>query len=59
MKSEEEITRRLKVAKKDLKDTTKRFDKYDNHDDMELIPVYEAVVAELEWVLARAPKEER
>ena len=52
MKSEKEIKARLKEAKKALKETRARFEKYDNHDDMDLIPVEEQEVRVLEWVLS-------
>ena len=52
MKTEAEVKDRLKGAKKDLKDTKKRFEKYDDCDDMHAIDEYEAQVQVLEWVLA-------
>jgi hypothetical protein len=51
MKAEKEVKSKLKWYKKLLKETEQRFEEYDNHDDMDLIPVYEEVVEILKWVL--------
>jgi hypothetical protein len=51
MKTEKEIRKNLRSAEKELKETRKRFEKYDNHDDLELIPVQEEAVNILKWVL--------
>jgi hypothetical protein len=53
MKSEKEIKAQLELAKENLRKTEKQFEKYDNHDDMEAIPVFRQEVETLEWVLER------
>lgn len=51
MKSIFEVKERLKAARKELKDVQKRFEKYDNHDDMDMLPVIAEEIRTLEWVL--------
>ena len=54
MKSEKEIKTQLKIAKKELREVRKRFEKYDNHDDMDLIPVVEQEIKTLGWILGES-----
>ncbi len=53
MKTEKEIKAQLKLAKKNLSRTKKQFEKYDNHDDMDDIPIFRQEVETLEWVLSQ------
>ena len=51
MKTEKEIKAQLKVAKKELRKVQARFEEYDNHDDMDNIPIVNEKIKTLEWVL--------
>jgi hypothetical protein len=51
MKTEAEVKERLKADQKELKATKKRFEKYDDCDDMHMIDEYEARISTLKWVL--------
>ena len=51
MKDEREIKRELRAAKRELRDVQKRFEQYDNHEDMDLLPVVEQKIKTLRWVL--------
>lgn len=51
MRTQQQITKRLKQAEKELKDTRKRFELHDNSEDMDATPVVEAEIALLKWVL--------
>jgi predicted secreted Zn-dependent protease len=52
MKTEKEVAAKLKEVKKTQRETQKRFDKYDNHDDLVALGELDAVVNMLEWVLS-------
>lgn len=51
MKTSEEIEKHLRAVEKRLRATRARFTRYDNHDDMDLIPIQEQEVESLRWVL--------
>lgn len=51
MQTDKEIRIRLKEVKKNLKATEKRYEEYDNYEDMEAIPIIEKEMETLLWVL--------
>ena len=51
MRTIKEVKKQLRIAEVNLRTTRAQFEKYDNHHDMELIPVYEQEVKTLKWVL--------
>ena len=51
MKTEKEVKARLQIAKKELLRVNKEFQKYDNIDDYNQIPITEQEIVTLEWVL--------
>ena len=51
MKTKKQIQCRLSAAQESWAATVARFEKYDNHDDMDMIPMYMTEVKVLEWVL--------
>jgi hypothetical protein len=51
MKTEKQVEDELKRAEKKYKETNARFDKYDNHDDLEELGKLEREVDTLKWVL--------
>jgi len=51
MQTLQEVRKKLRIAEVNLRATRERFEEYDNHDDMDLIPVYEQEVETLKWVL--------
>lgn len=55
MKTKKQIRAQLETAKKELREIRKQFAEYDNHEDMEAIPVIEQEIKTLEWVLGNFP----
>ena len=51
MKSETEVKERLAENKKERKACAKRFQKYDNSEDMHMLDEYDAEIEVLEWIL--------
>jgi hypothetical protein len=51
LRTEKEIKEKLNAAKKELREVRAQFEKYDNHDDLEQIPVIQQEVDTLKWVL--------
>lgn len=51
MKTEKEIQQKLKADLTQRKIIQKRFNKYDNIDDMHALEEYDASIKTLEWVL--------
>lgn len=51
MRSAIEVKKRLANCKSDLKETVARFEECDNVEDMNEIPVIEAKISVLQWVL--------
>lgn len=47
------ITERLKEHRKEFIKVQRRFERYDNHEDLELLAEIEAKIEELNWVLER------
>ncbi len=58
MKTSEEIEKKLRLTEKELRITKFRFQKYDNHDDIDAIPVLKREVNTLRWILGLPVKEE-
>ena len=52
MKTETEVKQLLKITEKTLKVTRKRFEKYDNYEDMDLCDALEAQIEILKVVLS-------
>jgi len=51
MKSQKEIEERLTENRKQRKACAKRFQKYDNSEDMHQLDEYDAEIEILEWIL--------
>ena len=54
MKTKEDISLELKNKKKELRDIHLRFEKYDNHEDLEEISILDAEIKVLMWVLEKS-----
>jgi hypothetical protein len=53
MRTEQEVKDHLKELKKDLAVVKKRFKKYDNSDDLEVLIEITAMIDAVTWVLAK------
>ena len=51
MRTPLDVRKKLRIAEVNLRQVRARFEEYDNHEDMELIPVLIQEIETLKWVL--------